>query len=160
MFSWDRVKLDWRAYFMNFCHVHGEPVEHAGRLLFRDGYRYSGVDYQGPEELPPEDPKRLRDLMVTYWTIRETKLKEDFVELGGHVRMLEEWQSHRELPLQQVVVYKERGEDGKVRLVKKEPEDLNLTGLKCKLTDLEILLEECKQQLSELKEIENADQNI
>ena len=29
--------LDWRGYFTRFQAVHGEPINHKGRLLYRDG---------------------------------------------------------------------------------------------------------------------------
>lgn len=63
-----KIVLDHRAYFYKFCEEHGgDPVEHEGRLLFRDGWTYSNIDYAGPEWPPPPDQNEVRRLKFAYW---------------------------------------------------------------------------------------------
>ena len=76
-----QLEIDWRAYFYRFVQEHGEPVEVSpiesdrfriySRLLFRDGWMYGAMDYQGPEFSPPGNPDQLRKLKLEYWTIEK-----------------------------------------------------------------------------------------
>jgi hypothetical protein len=66
-----KVRLDWPAYFEDFCEQHGKfYVEFRGRLLFEDGWQYSATDYAGPEWPPLEDSKQLLVLQRQYWKLR------------------------------------------------------------------------------------------
>jgi len=98
-----RVQLDWKAYFQEFCGVHGgNPVKWGGkRLLFNDGWMYSIEDYAGPEYPPPVDPRKLRHLQVSYWYIRREVVQSELRFLAGHLDNLEMQQEDRSAPLQQ-----------------------------------------------------------
>ena len=90
------VRLDWRAYFLEFLEAHGNnPVEHQGRLLFADGWSYSSTDYAGPETPPPDNVIELADLQRVYWTKRRELVRRELARL----RPLANLQRSRALPL-------------------------------------------------------------
>lgn len=105
------VRLDWAAYFRKFCELHGEPVKHNGRLIFRDGYAYSATDHAGPEYPPPSDPRELLLLRRVYWVKRRRMVQAEMDELKATVRALFEAQSGRSAPLQQTTSFVD--DDGK-----------------------------------------------
>ncbi len=157
-----QLEIDWRAYFYRFVQEHGEPVEVSpiesdrfriySRLLFRDGWMYGAMDYQGPEFSPPGNPDQLRKLKLEYWTIREEKLRAEHSRLAKHIRTLRDWQTTRSIPLQTTSVYYDRTETGRPILKRTKPEDMDLRGLERKLADLGYLLAECEDQLKELND--------
>lgn len=96
-----RVRLDWRAYFVRFCEAHGNnPVEHGGRLLFADGWRYSSTDHAGPEWGPPSS-EELKKLQRAYWEARLVLVERERGRLQATIIELEGLQSQRRVPLQQ-----------------------------------------------------------
>ncbi len=146
--SGNRIRLDWKAYFFKFIEAHGEPVKYdEDRLLFRDGWQYAIKDYQGPEYAPPDDRNKLRDLKRRYWEILQGKLQCEHDELRGYIDALKRWDTQRDQPLQQRIVYESRDEHGVVTLVS-EAEDLNVSSLEAKLEGLQYLLKECEEHLN------------
>lgn len=109
------VRFDWPAYFRKFCELHGEPVRHKGRLLFKDGYQYSASDYAGPEWPPPEDASELAALVRAYWSERLRMVQVEIAKLKDVVKAVFEAQAGRSAPLQQVVSYVV-DDDGKRRV--------------------------------------------
>lgn len=150
-----KLVLDWRAYYYSFVEKHGEPIELAGCLLFPDGWRYAKEDYQGPEYPPPEDPRELLELQLQYWTVKKATVESELKHTTNQMQALQGWQENRDLPLQQVLIYKTRDEEGKVRMQRGEPEDLDLSAFEVKCEDLSALLTECEQQLKELRKRNN-----
>ncbi len=140
-----RLKLDWRAYFYNFCLVHKEPVEYKNQLIFRDGWSYSVSSYEGPEYPPPADHFDLDILVTNYWLIR----------LGQTRRMLDKKITEREtivnaisshsLDLQQMA-FVARGEKRE-----KCSLPLNLHPLNELIRWLRVDLIECEQMLQEIE---------
>ena len=150
------VRLDWKAYFYNFVELHGEPETQYNEegqpyeLLFADGWRYSAMDYQGPETKPPEDKRKLKQLQLVYWTQRSTRLQQEAENLERQIKTLGDWSEQRELPLQSVRTYRDRDDNGQVVLRRGEPENLDLTSLEDRLDDLTFLLQECTAELRKL----------
>lgn len=108
-----KIVLDWRAYFVSFCQVHGEPVHYQDLLLFRDGWRYSSREYEGPEYPPPENPTELDRMVVTYWLTRMRAVEEQVNKLKFDLKNVERLTQLKSLPLYQVVVAED--EAGKQR---------------------------------------------
>jgi len=105
------MDLDWRAYFRSFCELHGEPLEHRGRLIFPDGWSYSATDYRGPEWPPPEG-ESLGRLLRSYWELRRAEVRRQLQLSQAQLESAEAQQRVRSAPLQRKV--KVRGEDGKL----------------------------------------------
>ena len=145
-----KVRLDWKAYFKRFCQDHGDSVSHAGRLLFQDGWTYSSTDYEGPEWQPPKDPKELKSLQLAYWQIRLGIVTSELRSLQDRLRYLEEAQSIRATPLQQRVSYMEEKNGKMVSVVDRV--DLDLDGLKGRVSWLEADMVECREKLKELND--------
>lgn len=99
-----KVQVDWKAYFLQFCAVHGEPVEVGGRLLFRDGWTYSLTDYEGPEWGPPLNHTELDELVYNYWRARREKLLPLLATLTHRLQQFKDLSATRSLPVQQVVI--------------------------------------------------------
>jgi hypothetical protein len=154
-----RIVLDWQAYFYQFVEVHGPPIflydedqsEVATELLFQDGWRYSAIDYQGPERPPPEDPRRLTSLKIRYWTEREATLRNEVNTMAGNMKALESWDETRSLPLQQRVIYQSQDELGRTKTVKGEVEDIDTSILHHRLEDKENQLRVAMGTLRTLK---------
>lgn len=141
----DKVQLDWKAYFLNFCRVHGEPVEHGGRLLFRDGWTYSSTDYEGPEWGPPDNLVELDILVTRYWVIRQGKVSSLLNLLTHRLKLLKEIVDTHSLPLQQVVsVETEAG-------VRRGYKELSLSPLESRIEWVRCDLLECEVRLKELE---------
>lgn len=145
------IKLDWRAYFLQFCRVHGEPVNYRGRLLFRDGWMYSSSDYAGPEYSPPEDFKELDILCTSYWLIRQSELGKKLQKLTHQKQSLSTLQADHHLPLQQTVWVSEE------EVTRRSVKDIDLSQLQAKIDWYTQDLEECTLRLKELEEYAKVD---
>lgn len=142
-----RLTLDWRAYFLEFCHAHGDwYVVHRGVLLFPDGWTYSQTDYQGPEWPPPEDPKKLKALLRFYWLRRRAIIRHEFSVMENRVKGYKELQEWKSLPLQQTLTF--RDESGKLN---RKSEPMNLEGMELRLEWLKEDLKTCDDKLRELE---------
>lgn len=97
------IRLDWRAYFRNFCAEHGDPVPYNEKLLFQDGFQYSSTDYAGPEWPPPDDPAELESLLCSYWQIRYSTVRHELSRLEDQLIQLTNIQSARNGMLQYTV---------------------------------------------------------
>lgn len=96
-----KIQLDWRGYFLEFSRLHGgDPVPFKGRLLWRDGWRYSATDYRGPEIPPPSNDYDCRRLIQMYWRVRLTLINRQRRDLAEQLVGLEETASSRSAPLQ------------------------------------------------------------
>lgn len=135
------MSLDWKAYFIEFCRVHGEPVEHEGRLLFRDGWTYSRTDYQGPEWPPPADHAELDGLVRRYWQLRLSTVKTALENLLAKRKELTDLKAVKSLPLQQVTT------DPEGRRAYKR---LDTAGLDTRIGWLAEDVAECETRLTEL----------
>lgn len=145
------VRLDWRAYFKEFCELHGrDPVSYRGRLLFPDGWTYSSSDYAGPEWPPPDDPAELLAVQSSYWRRRRGIVRRERDELRLAVQSLAEMQRCKSVPLQQVVQM--RDSETNQRVTSRKP--LDLDGLKARLAWLEEDVAECDRHLAELGEVD------
>lgn len=142
-----KIELDWKAYFLEFCKVHGEPVRFKDSLLFHDGWRYSAVSYEGPEWSPPQDHFELDTLVTQYWLIRKREVQTALTSLLFKLKSLEEIKGRCSLRLQQAV-YVDDGEGGKVRGYK----PLDLSGMKQREEWLRQDLETCDVRLRELED--------
>lgn len=136
-----KVTLDWRAYFIEFCRVHGEPVRYKDRLLFRDGFTYSATDYQGPEYPPPQDLNELDKLTLTYWKLRRQHLNTLMRSLLAEKKQLTEVQAGRSVPLQQVATIHEDG------VAKKGYRSVDFDALNAKIAWVRDDLQECAERL-------------
>lgn len=135
-----RIDLDWKAYFIEFCRVHGEPVVYQGRLLFRDGWSYSRTDYQGPEWAPSLDHRELDTMVCQYWVIRKGMVERSLDEAVGKLLRMQNLKSIKSIPLQQVV----KTEEGKGY------RPLDLSGLETRIQWLREDLAECIVRLTEI----------
>lgn len=142
-----RVRLDWRAYFNRFCQAQGEPVEHKGRWLFKNGWTYALTDYSGPEWEPPADTEELRKLKMAYWAKRRSMIKHELITLKFRHDGLRARQADLCCPLQEVVAVNDV--DGKPAGV--ETRDLQLDRIKLRIEWLEGDLEQCDGMLRELR---------
>ena len=93
------VILDWREYYLAFRQEHGDPVQYMGRLLFADGWRYSALDYAGPEWPPPEDEANLRGLKIAYWRLRRSVVSAKADTLQIKLRAISGLQSGKSISL-------------------------------------------------------------
>lgn len=98
-----RTSLDWKAYFLEFCKVHGEPVEYQTGLLFRDGWRYA-MEYSGPEYPPPKDHEQLDRLALVYWQTRHRLLSAALTKVLIEKERVDRIRADHSLPLRQVVI--------------------------------------------------------
>ena len=155
----NRAVLDWKAYYDNFCKVHGEPIPVEledvdakfpvyTRVLFPDGWRYATTSYQGPEIPPPEDEKKLTQLKIQYWTERRLRDWKEAEGLKVHIQALEEWGLQRSLRLFEKVRY--RDTDNKLRM---ESAELNLRGMRRRLEGLQARVLECDRKLASLSNV-------
>ena len=145
------IELDHRAYFDEFCHRHGEPVLHKGRLLFADCWTYSSSDHAGPEWPPPyENEALMRQLATAYWIERRKGLKPEAFRLRGMLAGLEaQQQTHSGKLMHRVWV---ESEDDKGKAVRRqEVRPLDLEGLQLSLASADAALEECDRQLASLR---------
>lgn len=140
------IRLDWRAYFIEFCNVHGEPEFHDHRLIFRDGWSYSSTDYAGPEFPPPSTLNELDSVVLRYWVLRRGRLDKLLQKLQHELKTLQDTQSHHSLPLQQSELVE--SESGR----KREYRPLSTGGLETKIGWVQDDLRECEERLKELAE--------
>lgn len=111
------IKVDWRAYFREFCEKHGRhPVEIGNRLVFPDGWSYARNSYEGPEWPPPADVLERRGLLRAYWKRRVEILKGQRDGLAHALSGVAEQQLRRDARLMMVGVETYTGEDGRDRL--------------------------------------------
>lgn len=145
------VYLDWRAYFYRFMEAHGgNPVHHNGRLLFHDGWQYSATAYQGPEWPPPEGDE-LKQLQITYWTLRLNVVKPQADNLRRELQHLHHLQKGLSAPLMQAVqtwVPADGNTPGHYRIDRTE---VNLEPVKLRLEFLEQDVKDCEAKLKELR---------
>ena len=94
-----RWRIDWRAYFRRFCELHGEPMEHEGRLLFPDAWTYSLTDHAGPEWEPPADPARVKAMRLAYQRLRLARIEGELEELGNASESLKAMTMSRSAPV-------------------------------------------------------------
>lgn len=141
------VRLDWKAYFYEFCIVHGEPVIFKeNRLLFRDGWMYSATDYEGPEFPPPHNNQELDALVLQYWTIRKSQLTTAVTKLHHQIKTAKDAQATRNIPLQQTTYI----QDGDRRRRTHKP--LDLSGIESRIQWIEADLIECEERLREIQQ--------
>lgn len=139
-----KIKLDWRAYFEEFCELHGKPVEANGRLLFQDGWTYSRTDLSGPEYPPPQDEKYLAELKRQYWEIRLRNATEERDEIERAYRRLSEMQEQRSATLKcKMRVFDDEKESYRFAAV-----DVNLPALESDLAFAQEEVEECQRHLT------------
>lgn len=141
-----KVILDWKAYFLEFCKLHHEPVEYRGRLIFRDGWSYSNQSYEGPETQPPADPNELDQLVVTYWTLRKGQCEKILGKLLTELNELGRVQNEHSLPLMQVTLVKDKDE------VRKGAIRMDLDPLNDKIRWVTIDIRECIDRLKEIED--------
>ena len=143
------LNLDWEAYYEMFVLEHGgNPVAFGNRLLFQDGWTYSLYSREGPEWPPPKDERELRALQIRYWELRKSLDQAEGRLVQQRIDMLEELQSLKSAPLQQVSVHWD--EEEKKRVVERGPVDLS--GLQGRLGWLEDDVDECNHHLAELRD--------
>ena len=147
LFSRGKIVYDWKAYFYSFCQVHGEPVKYKGKLLFRDGWSYSSMAYEGPEYAPPTDNNELDLLILEYWKLRYAALTQQILKLQHERKKLQEFASTKSLRLQQVTTTVD--EEGKRHKV---PQDVNTDVFDLKIKWLQDDLRECVDRLKEIEE--------
>lgn len=140
-----KVQIDWKEYFIEFCKVHGEPVEYNGVLLFRDGWRYA-MEYAGPEHKPPSDHKLLDKLIVTYWSLRLRSCKERLNKTWVERKRIERLQDEHSLPLKQVTIVG-MGQDRR-----RVSSNLDTRQLDDRIRWLQADIEECEQMLKEVND--------
>lgn len=141
-----KIILDWKAYFIEFCKVHQEPILSKGRLIFRDGWSYSATSYEGPEFPPPKDLAELDALVIEYWTVRQAQLKTRILKLQHEYKMMSDLIATRSLP-PQCVVYQEV--DGKMR---RGYAPLNIEKIQQKIAWTEEDLLECANALEQIEQ--------
>lgn len=140
-----KTVLDWRAYFIEFCKVHGEPVEYKTGLLFRDGWKYA-MEYAGPEYPPPSDHEELDTLVVAYWTIRHKQCKIAFDRVYVERQRIEGLKGNHSLPLRQVTII------GKGQERRRLSSELDTKPLDDRLKWLREDIEECEKNLAEIEQ--------
>jgi hypothetical protein len=142
-----KIVLDWKAYFLEFCRVHGEPVLHAGRLIFRDGWSYSSTDFEGPESSPPADTRELDAIVVRYWVMRKEQLDRLLAETQLLLQHYRDKVQSKSLPLRQVVLTEDDAGNKRRGHV-----PLNLRGLEQKEKWLITDIQECRTRLGEIEQ--------
>lgn len=139
-----KTVIDWKEYFLEFCKVHGEPVEYRNGLLFRDGWRYA-MEYSGPEYPPPADHEQLDRLVVTYWTSRLRMCKRSFDRMYVERQRIGLLQSQHSLPLRQVTIV------GKGQERKRLVSEFDTRQLDDRLKWLRADIDECEKRLGEIE---------
>ncbi len=139
----EKIVLDWKAYFVSFCELHGEPVLTKGRLLFRDGWTYSSTDYQGPEYPPPKNLDELDVLILEYWTLRQSTVYKQLLKLQHELKTIRDVAQSRSMPLKRTI----RNEEGKTEAV-----TLTTDAIELKINWLSDDLLECDDRLKEIKQ--------
>ena len=147
-----KVEIDWVGYYRDFEDKHGGStgpilVEKVW-LLFPDGWRHHAYDYHGPEVPPPEDPEKLRELLVFYWETLEAVSRHEKNKLDSDVEALERIRNGLSGDLKCRVV---GFDEGKQRFVT-ESRDLTADVWEGRLIWLRLTLDECKKRLAELRE--------
>ncbi len=141
-----KVQLDFKAYFLEFCKVHGEPVEYTGRLLYPDGWGYSLTEYEGPEFHPPLDNRELDILILNYWLIRRSNLHTLLLKCEHELKQLVDMQASHSLPLQQIVRIQEGDR------TRKHYKPLTTNTLEQKIDWIRLDLVECDKRLKEIED--------
>jgi len=157
----DRIKppvIDWKAYYKDFCSVHGgDPVLYGqdtetgqgGYLLFRDGWKYDRSSEQGPEYPPPEDPKSRIKLIKVYWSIKLRVLEEEYKVFRSHLVDLVRLQQRRSASLYVKLFVMDEGPDGLMRR-RMESYQVNHRELLSKLEELLSEIAYCKKMEKEV----------
>lgn len=147
-----RIKLDWKAYFTEFCERHGEPVRYKGRLLFDDGWMYSATDYAGPEWEPPADKATRLQLQQEYWQARYDMVMAEANGLRQELTNLTQLERVRQgAPLQQRVVKYKENDQGLAVACGVETIGVDLEPLQSRLNWLESELENCDSKMADLE---------
>ena len=104
-----RTKIDWETYYKEqFKPLHGgDPVEHEGKILFRDGWQYSIESYKGPEYPPPEDPWAVHWLKVAYWERLKKQRETILASTEQALRYLEDLQRTHCCDIQTVTTFRD-----------------------------------------------------
>lgn len=145
------VELDWPSYFRLFDQTHeGSPVNYGGRLLYRDGWQYSGLRYEGPEWPPPDDVHKLKALQIVYWRLHRNSLRQRRHLLQQQLTYLTELQSHKSLPLQRKVTSLQEDEVSGTVMKVDRVVDVELEALQPELDWLNQSIAECERQLEGL----------
>ncbi len=147
--------LDWRGYFTRFQAVHGEPINHKGRLLYRDGWGHDALHYEGPEFAPPADPDERRQLIQCYWQRRRQIISNERDLLALTLRELKNAQTMLSIPLQEELRYVGLVEDAEGKPVEKmmtKSQDLDFERLDSRLEELNEMLSECNAALKKVQE--------
>lgn len=100
-------KIDFKGYFLRFCHQHGEPELVGNRLVFRDGWTYPVRDYAGPESPPPANTGELDSLVTKYWQSRHARCAQALAKAIAVRDRIEAVQRQYSLPLQQTKIEKQ-----------------------------------------------------
>lgn len=153
-----KLRFDWRAYFERFAELHGgNPVPFKGRLVFQDGWTYSGTDHRGPEWPPPDDERARLLLQKVYWLVRRKVSGRERNALRDAVAGIKELQATKSAPLQQLVEVRVRSKHTGQRRIRRSAEDVDIKALELRLRDLVADLDLCDEKLEELnKELEIA----
>ena len=151
-----KLKLDWKAYFQEFCLAHGgDPLVYmenketglGGYLLFPDGWMYSRSDYSGPE-YPPTSPEDARLKFNHYWSRRRDILLQELKDRLAQLEDLTLKQDRYSAPLVQRVEYRTEDDSGQTKLqVASEP--LDLASQLAELRGLQAAYQECLSRLSQ-----------
>lgn len=149
------VELDWRAYFVEFCRLHGgDPVRYKERLLlFRDGWTYAAHDHRGPEWPPPKDRAELRALRRAYWLRRRATVLQQASRLERQIASVREAAATRSAPLMMRLRRRTTREvDGVAkRVIDKTDGPLDLRLAEERLRLMREALAECEAQLTALR---------
>jgi len=143
------IRLNWKAYFKKFCEEHGEdPVQYMGnRLLFRDGWMYSSVDFEGPEYIPPEDSKKLDVLLLYYHRSKLAFIKQEFEYLSQMLNSLTGFQTNKSVPLQETITFE--NDEGKSQAVTQDWEPSVLTD---RIECCQEIIDKCNNEIKSIKE--------
>ena len=137
-------EVDWKSYYDRFVVSHGgEPEQYAGRQLFRDGWSYA-LDYRGPEWPPPSDPKELKWVVGSYWSLRSQRLQIEATLVKRSIENYKDAQEGRSQPL----YYKYVTKDSDRVKIQSGPIDLDI--LESRLRRIKMKLQECQVNLESL----------
>lgn len=163
MAPYQPTKVNWQAYFKEFCKVHGgDPVlyevqpesKQSGCLLFRDGWTY-GRTVKGLE-LPPASKQQQKFLIKQYWTIRSEILTEEFRRRSEDIRELAKLQAARSAPLI-VPGWPQIQDDGSKRFAETA---IDFKALLYKVQEIREMLDECHEKLVEVADRGVTNENI
>lgn len=121
----------------------GDPVKYDSKWLFRTGAMYALDDHKGPEWKPPTDPKKLRELQVYYWNVREKELVRIRQKLVTRYYSLREFSDLKSIPLK---IKSKRWNDFEERYVY-ESSEINFKELENDIRLITEEIEECYTQL-------------